>query len=95
MEYNDDEDEMKRGVEYLRNAADCNEPKALELLADCYAVAGRVQSPAQAERYYLKAAEQGDAQAKLDMAARYALGDGVAESRSRPWPGSRRLRTSV
>ena len=76
--------ETARGVEYLRNAADCNEPKALELLADCYARGrGVSQDPAQAERYYLKAAERGDAQAKLDMAARYALGDGVAESQTK------------
>lgn len=71
VEYNDDEDEMKRGVEYLRNAADCNEPKVLELLADCYARGrGVSQDPAQAERYYLKAAERGDAKAKLDIATR-------------------------
>ena len=76
--------ETARGVEYLRNAADCNEPKALELLADCYARGrGVAQDPAQAERYYLKAAERGDAKAKLDLAARYALGDGVAESRAK------------
>ena len=87
--------ETARGVEYLRNAADCSEPKALELLADCYARGrGVSQDPAQAERYYLKAAERGDAKAKLDMAARYAMGDGVAESQAKAMAWAQKARNA-
>lgn len=76
--------EAARGVEYLRNAADCNVIPAMRLLGACYAEGrGVPQDPAQAERYYLKAAERGGPGMKLDMAVRYAVGDGVAESQTK------------
>ena len=76
--------EAARGVEYLRNAADCSVIPAMRLLGACYAEGrGVPQDPAQAERYYLKAAERGGPGMKLDMAVRYAVGDGVAESQTK------------
>ena len=81
VDYNDDEDEMKRGVEYLRNAADCNLPEAYELLGDCYAQGTGVRRDLEkAEQYYCKWAEQGGAKTAMNMAIRYAAGEVVPQS---------------
>ena len=74
--------DLEQGVEYLRNAADCNLPEAYELLGDCYAKGTGVQKDTEkAEQYYCKWAEQGGAKAALRLALRYATGDLLPQSR--------------
>lgn len=71
-----------RAVENLRNAADCNLPRALELLGQCYASGTGIEKDlVEAERRFSKAAELGDSEEKLRMAKRLAEGNGVPQSK--------------
>ena len=82
VEFGRSGEDLERGVEYLRNAADCNLPDAYELLGGCYAKGTGVQEdPEKAEQYYCKWAEQGGAKAALRLALRYAAGEQVPQSR--------------
>lgn len=83
---NDRFEKEKQAVRYFKNALDCGIPHAAERLADCYLNArGTLQNdPEQAEAYFVKAAElyaqQGKPMALIELAERYAVGNGVPES---------------
>lgn len=65
----------------LRNAADCGLSEAMHLLAQCYMgqYGGQVDRVL-AERYLTRWASQEGAEAMLELAIRYGLGDGVTPS---------------
>lgn len=68
-------------VAYLRNAADCNLPEADRLLAQCYAEGrGVAQEPEKAEQYFVHSAQTGGSDEMIDLAVRFAAGDGVPAS---------------
>ncbi|MGO5022957.1 SEL1-like repeat protein [Lawsonibacter sp. LCP25S3_G6] len=76
-----EEGNHNKAVPMLRNAADCGESKALELLAECYARGlGLEQDPQEAERLLIQWAEQGDGETKLALARRYKLGKDVPKN---------------
>lgn len=68
-------------IEQLINAADCRITEAMDLLAQCYALGwGTEQNTAMAEKWFVNAAEAGDADRKLNLALRYRDGAGVSKS---------------
>ncbi len=68
-------------VTYLRNAADCNLPGADRLLAQCYANGrGVAQDPEKAEQYFVHSAQIGGSDEMIDLAVRFAAGNGVPSS---------------
>ena len=78
------EKEPEEAVELLRNAADCGLWEAAFALGECYSQGrGVEQSPQEAERRFVQAAKLGGAEQMLDLAVRYALGDGVVPSQGR------------
>ena len=76
-----EEGNHKQAIPMLRNAVDCGESKALELLAECYARGqGLEQDPEEAERLLIQWGEQGDGATKLALARRYKLGKDVPKN---------------
>ena len=76
-----EEGNYKQAIPMLRNAVDCGESKALELLAVCYARGqGLEQDSQEAERLLIQWAEQGDGKTKLNLARRYKLGEDVPKN---------------
>ena len=73
--------EGEQAVPLLRQAIDCGEADALELLAQCYASGTGVAWDLQeAERLLIKWAMQGDGETKLSLALRYKKGIDVSKS---------------
>lgn len=78
------EKQPKEAVELLRNAADCGLWEAASLLGECYSQGRGVEQSAQeAERRFMQAAKLGGGEQMLNLAVRYALGDGVEPSQGK------------
>lgn len=74
----------QEAVRHLRNAADCGLPRAMNLLAECYAAGRGVPAdPVQAEEWFKRAADRGTAQDKLKLAVRFFYGKGVIQSQGK------------
>ena len=78
------EKQPKEAVELLRNAADCGLWEAASLLGECCSQGRGVEKDAQeAERRFIQAAKLGGGEQMLNLAVRYAVGNGVAPSQGK------------
>ena len=76
--------DYEKAIIYLDRAAECSIAEAAELLSFCYFHGlGVAQNKETAEQFLLRHAEWGDGHAKLRMAVRYELGNGVPVSHAR------------
>lgn len=72
------EEKYSKAIPLLQNAADCGLEKAAYWLGWCYVHGkGVLQDPNRAEKYLVQAAKVGGAEAMLDLAVRYSVGDGL------------------
>ena len=79
--YYDDHGQVKNGIPYLKNAADCGSSEAMRILGQCYYQGRGVEKdPKQAEFWFAKRANSGDPRAMMEMALRYKSGLGVPTS---------------
>lgn len=73
-----------RAVVHLRNAAECGESRAMELLGECYALGRGVERDVnQAEEWFVAWAQRGSGEDMLKLACRYKEGNGVPRSLGR------------
>lgn len=72
------EGDVERGTRYLRNAADCGDPDAMDVLGQVYAKA--MNDLEEAERWFIAMAEHGGGEYMLRLASRYRRGDDVPQS---------------
>lgn len=74
---------FEKAVKYLTRAAECSVRQAMKLLGECCAEGkGVPKDPARAEAWFVRAAEQGqgDARCMMELALRYKHGRGVEPS---------------
>ena len=68
--------DQSNAIRLLQNAADCGNLNALELLGECYAKGQGVERDLlQAEQMFIRKAELGGGEEKLELARRYKTGD--------------------
>lgn len=73
----------EKGIKYLTRAAECSVREAMQLLGECCAEGkGVARDPARAEAWFVRAAEQGqgDARCMMELSLRYKQGRGVEAS---------------
>lgn len=76
----------EQAVKLLNNAAECGLWEAAQLLGDCCSQGlGTDRNVEAAEHWYVQAAERGSGELRLQLALRYAKGDGVPQSRGKAY----------